>query len=133
MLHDTAAIKTEEVRKRQQGLAVNLKMNHPNIPVKGLVQDGAIQRGNQKRQERDGGCSALRSVRAVVDVVGRHVGQVGVRGVLLDVELVDEVEEDGVLLAGAHGLGGAVGSRGEVGLWVVVFRVSVVFVGGRGG
>ena len=44
----------------------------------------------------------------VVDVVWGDVGQVGGGGVLLDVELVDEVEEDGVLLAGGRGLGRAV-------------------------
>lgn len=40
----------------------------------------------------------------MVDVVRGDVGQVGGRGVLEDVELVDEVEEDGVLLAGGRGL-----------------------------
>ena len=43
----------------------------------------------------------------VVDVVWGDVGQVGGGGVLLDVELVDEVEKDGVLLAGGRGLGRA--------------------------
>ena len=43
----------------------------------------------------------------MVDVVWGDVGQVGGRGVLEGVELVDEVEENGVLLAGGGGFGGA--------------------------
>ena len=46
----------------------------------------------------------------MVDVVGGDVGQVGGCGVFEYVELVDEVEEDGVLLARGGGLRGAEGA-----------------------
>ena len=46
----------------------------------------------------------------MVDVVQRDVGQVGSCRVLEGVELVDEVEEDGVLLAGGGGLRGQNGA-----------------------
>ena len=48
----------------------------------------------------------------VVDVVWGDVGQVGGGGVLLDVKLIDEVEEDGVLLAGGCVLRRAEGCLG---------------------
>lgn len=71
----------------------------------------------------------------VVDVVLADVGQVGVGGVLLDVELVDEVEEDGVLLVGRDGLAGAVGASGDavVGGFGVGGGSGVVVSGPRGG
>lgn len=82
-------------------------MHKPNAPIKRLVHDRPVHARDQILEEGDGGCAPLRRVRRVVDVVGRDVGQVGGRGVLEGVELVDEVEEDGVLLAGGGGLGGA--------------------------
>ena len=51
----------------------------------------------------------------MVDVVGRDVGQVCVGGVALDVELVDEVIEDGVLLSGVRGFSRAVWAGGKGG------------------
>lgn len=51
----------------------------------------------------------------MVDVVGRDVGQVCVGGITLDVELVDEVIEDGVFLSGAGGFARAVWAGGKVG------------------
>ena len=54
----------------------------------------------------------------MVDVVWGDVGQVGRRGILERVELVDEVEEDGVLLARGGGFGRAEGCLGC--RWIVV-------------
>ena len=68
----------------------------------------------------DGGLAALWRVGRVVDVVWGDVGQVGGGGVLKDVELVDEVEEDGMLLAGGCVLGGTVWPLGDCS--VVVWR-----------
>lgn len=120
MLDDTTAVHAEEIRQRQQRGALHLKMHHPNVPLKRLMQDSAVQAGDQEREEGDGGGAALGREGGVVDVVRGDVGQVGVGGVLLDVELVDEVEEDGVLLARIGELGGAVGTDGEaVGLVAV--------------
>ena len=82
-------------------------MHEPNIPIKGLVDNGPAHAGDQVLEEGDGGSASLGRVGRVVDVVRGDVGQVGGGGVLLDVELVDEVEEDGVLLAGRRGLWGA--------------------------
>ena len=82
-------------------------MHEPNIPIKGLVDNGPAHAGDQVLEEGDGGGASLGRVGRVVDVVWGDVGQVGGGGVLLDVELVDEVEEDGVLLAGRRGLRGA--------------------------
>lgn len=56
----------------------------------------------------------------MVDVVGRYVGEVGVRGVLLHVEFVDEVEEYGVLLGRGYLMGRAEGAGGDVGGLVMV-------------
>ena len=120
MLDDTAPIHAEEIRQCQQRGALHLEMHHPNVPLKCLVQNSAVQAGDQEREEGDGGGAALGREGGVVDVVRGHVGQVGVGGVLLDVELVDEVEEDGVLLARVGELGWAVGTDGEaVGLVAV--------------
>lgn len=120
MLDDTAPVHAEEIRQRQQGRALNLEMHHADVSLKRLVQDRAVQAGDQVREESNGGGAALGREGRVVDVVRGDVGQVGVGGVLLDVELVDEVEEDGVLLAGVGELGGAVGPDGEaVGLVAV--------------
>ena len=58
----------------------------------------------------------------MVDIVGRDVGEIGVGGVLLHVELVDEVEEDGVLLRGRDRLGRAEGTFGEIGSGMTVVR-----------
>lgn len=126
MLDDTAPIHAEEIRQRQQGRALHLKMHHANVPLKCLVQNSAVQAGDQEREEGDGGGAALGREGGVVDVVRGHVGQVGVGGVLLDVELVNEVEEDGVLLAGVGELGGAVGTNGEA---VGLVTVGVVGLG----
>ena len=82
-------------------------MHEPNIPIKRLVHDGPAHARDQVLQVRDGGGASLGRVGRVVDVVRGDVGQVGGGGVLLDVELVDEVEEDGVLLARGRVLGWA--------------------------
>lgn len=103
-------------------------MHHADVALERLVQDRAVQARDQVREEGDGGGAALGREGRVVDVVRGDVGQVGVGGVLLDVELVDEVEEDGVLLAGVGELGGAVGTGGEA-----VGVVAVGAVGGLGG
>ena len=58
----------------------------------------------------------------MVDIVGRDVGEIGVGGVLLHVELVDEVEEDGVLLRGRDRLGRAEWTFGEIGSGMTVVR-----------
>jgi len=120
MLHNTAPVHAEQIHQRQQRAAVNLEVHHPDVVLERLVQDRPVQARDQERQEGDGGGAALRCVGRVVDVVGRHVGQVGVCGVLLDVELVDEVEEDGVLLAGVDISGGAEGGGGDVAAVVAV-------------
>lgn len=120
MLHNTAPVHAEEIRQRQQGRALHLKMHHPNVPLKRLVQDSAVQAGDQERKEGNGGGAALGREGGMVNIVRGDVSQVGVGGVLLDVELVDEVEENGVLLARVGELGGAVGTDGEaVGLVAV--------------
>lgn len=82
-------------------------MHKPNILLKRLVHNRPIHARDQIIEESDGCGASLGCVRRVVDVVRGDVGQVGSRGVFEDVELVDEVEEDGVLLAGGGGLGGA--------------------------
>ena len=119
MLDDAAPVQAEEIGQGQQRLAVHLEMDHADIVLKGLVQDGAVERGDQERQEADRGGAALGRVRAVVDVVRGDVGEVGVCGVLLDVQLVDEVEEDSTLLAWVDGLGRAIRAGGE-GRWLRV-------------
>lgn len=95
-------------------------MHDANVLLKRLVQDGAVQARDQKGQELNRSGAALRSVRAMVDIVGRDVGEVGVGGVLLHVELVDEVEEDGVLLRWRDRLGRAEGTFGEIGIGVTI-------------
>lgn len=84
-------------------------MHEPNIIVKRLVHNRPLHARDQVLEELDGGGAPLRRERRVVDVVRGNVGQVGGCRVLEHVELVDEVEEDGVLLAWGCGLGGAEG------------------------
>lgn len=98
MLDDTASIESEKVHQRQWGLAIHLKVYRADIAIVSLVQDRPVLAWDQEGQELDGGCTTLWCIGTVIDVVGRDVGQVRVRGVLLHVELVDEVEEDRVLL-----------------------------------
>ena len=107
MLHDARPIQAKHVRDRQLP-ARNVQMHEPDVVVERLVHDGPVHARDQILEEGDGGGASLRRVGRVVDVVRIDVGQVGGRGVLEGVELVDEVEEDGVLLARAGGLGGAV-------------------------
>ena len=90
-------------------------MHEPDAPVERLVYDRPVHAWDQVLEEGDGGGPALGGVGRVVDVVRGDVGQVGGRGVLEDVELVDEVEEDGVLLARGGGLGGAEWRLGRAG------------------
>ena len=118
MLHHPSTIQPEHIRHRR-GSIRNIQMHEPNIPIKGLVDNGPAHAGDQVLEERDGGGASLGRVGGVVDVVWGDVGQVGGGGVLLDVELVDEVEEDGLLLARGRGLGGAEWCLGC--WWAVIF------------
>ena len=122
MLDDTAPIQAEQIDQRQQRLAQHLEMHDANVLLKRLMQDRPVQARDQVGQEGDRCGAALRRIRAVVDVVGRDVGEVGVGGVLLHVELVDEVEEDGVLLRGRDRFGRAEGSFREIGGGMTVVR-----------
>lgn len=78
-----------------------------------------VHAGDQILEERDGGCAPLGRVGGVVDIVWGDVGQVGGCGVFENVELVNEVEEDGVLLARGGGLGRAEGRLGYAGVVVI--------------
>lgn len=131
MLHHTRPIQTEDIGNGQRRLTQDLEMHEPDVLVEGLVQDLALHGRDQDGEEGDGGGAAGGRVRAVVDVVRGDVGQVGVGGVALDVEFVDEVVEDGVLLRRRGGFAGAVRTRGDGDrVWG---RVAVVYWGrGRG-
>ena len=119
MLHHASTIQPKHIRHRQRP-ARNIQMHKPNVCIKSLVHNGAVHARDEVLQVVDGGLAALWRVGRVVDVVWRDVGQVGGGGVLEDVELVDEVEEDGKLLAGGCGLGGTVWPLGDCS--VVVWR-----------
>ena len=106
MLHHASAIQPEHIRDRRRSIG-NAQMHEPNISIKGLVDNGPAHAWDQVLEECDGGGASLGRVGGVVDIVWGDVGQVGGGGILLDVELVDEVEEDGVLLSRGRGLGGA--------------------------
>ena len=97
-------------------------MHHADVLLKRFMQDRPVQARDQVGQEGNRGGAALRSVRAMVDVVGRDVGEIGVGGVLLHVELVDKVEEDGVLLGWRDRLGRAEGTLREPGRRMTVVR-----------
>ena len=97
-------------------------MHHADVLLKRLMQDRPVQARDQVGQERNRRGAALRSIRAVVDIVGRDIGEIGVGGVLLHVELVDEVEEDGVLLRGRDRLGRAEGAFREIGRGMTIVR-----------
>lgn len=117
MLHHASAIQPEHIRHGQLPSA-NIQMHKPNASIKGLMHDRPVHARDQVLEELDGGRAPLRRVGRVVDVVWGDVGQVGGGGVLEHVELVDEVEEDGVLLAWGCGLGGAEGCLGWLGVVV---------------
>ena len=114
MLLDAASIESEKVHQRQWGLAIHLQVHRADIAVKSLVQNRPVLAWDQEGQELDGGFTTLWCIGTVIDVVGRDVGQVGIGGVLLHVELVDEVEEDRMLLGRRDRLGRAVGASGNV-------------------
>lgn len=119
MLHDARPVHSEHIRHRQLARC-DVQMHKPNVRVKGLVHNRPVYARNQVLEEGNGGGTALRRVGRVIDVVWGDIGEIGGLGVLEDVELVDEVEEDGVLLAGARGLGGAewcLGCGGVVRCW----------------
>ena len=111
MLHDTRPFHPEHIRHRRLQL-INVQMNESNTPIERLVNDGTVHARDQELEELDGGCTALGCVGRVVDVVRGDIGQVCGLGVLKDVELLDEVEEDGVLLAGGGRFRGAEWRRG---------------------
>lgn len=79
-------------------------MHKTNATFERFVHNGPVHARDQILKEGDGCGTPLGRVGRVVDVVRGDVGQVGGRGVLEDVELLDEIEEDGVLLAGSGGL-----------------------------
>lgn len=106
MLHHARPVQPKHIRHRRLAPG-NIQMHKSDASFKRLVHNRTVNARNQVLQERNGGGAPLGRVGRVVDVVWGDVGQVGGRGVLEDVELVDEVEEDGVLLAGGGGLGGA--------------------------
>lgn len=109
MLHHTRPIQPKRIRHRHLPTR-HIQMHKPNAPVKRLVHNRPIHAWDEIHEKGNGGCTPLRRVRRVVDVVQRDVGQVGSCRVLEGVELVDEVEEDGVLLAGGGGLRGQNGA-----------------------
>lgn len=106
MLHHASAVQTEHICHGQLPSG-DIQMHKPNVSVKSLVHDRPAHARDQILEELYGGRAPLRRVGRVVDVVRGDVGQVGGGGVLEHVELVDKVEEDGVLLAWGCGLGGA--------------------------
>ena len=114
MLHNAAPIQPEDIRNGQWRLGEHLEVDQADVGIKSLMQDLPFHTGDQLAEEGDGDVTALGGVGAVVDIVWGDVGQEGIGGILLDVELVEEVEEDGVLLGRADGLGGAVGARRNV-------------------
>lgn len=117
VLNDAGPIESEKIHQRQRWLSLDLEVHSADIAVVDLVQDRPVLAGDQKGQELDRGLATLWCIGAMIDVVGGDVGQVGVGGVLLHVELVDEVEEDRVLLGRRHRLRRAVGaSRNVAGL-----------------
>lgn len=119
MLHNTAPIHPEDIRNSQRRLGKHLKVDHAYVGIESLMQDLPFHTGDQLAEEGDGDFTALGGVGAVVGIVWGHVGREGIGGVLLDVELVEEVEEDGVLLGRADGFGGAVGAGGDIVLLVL--------------
>lgn len=124
MLHHARAIQPKHIRHSLL-TARNIQMHESNPVFKRLVRNGPIHARNQILEEFDGGCAALGRVGGVVDVVWGDVGEVGGLGVFEDVEFVNEVVEDGVLLAGAGGLRGTVGPFGDAGI--------VIWIRGWGG
>lgn len=124
MLHNASPIQPKHIRHRHLAPR-DIQMHKPNAALERLVHDGPVHARDQVLEESDSGRTPLGRVGRVVDVVRGDVGQVGGRGVLEDVQLVDEVEEDGVLLAGGGGLGGAEWCLGDGG-------VVVRFWGGEG-
>ena len=119
MLHNARPVHSEHIRHRHLARR-NVQMHKPNVRVEGLVHNRPVHAGNQVLEEGNGGCAPLRCVGRVVDVVWGDVGKVGGLRILEDVELVDEVEKDGVLLVGARVLGRAewrLRYRGVVRCW----------------
>ena len=106
MLLDASSIQPKHIRHGQRPSS-NVQMHESNASIKGLVRDRPVHARDQVIEEFNGGGTSLRRVGRVIDVVWVDVGQVGGGGILEDVELVDEVEKDGVLLAWGCGLGGA--------------------------
>ena len=97
MLHHTRPVQPKQIHQRNRRLTLYLQMHRPSISLIDLMQDCTIETRDQKRQESNRRSTSLRRVGRVVDVVWRDIGEIRVGGVLLHVELVDEVVEDGGL------------------------------------
>ena len=113
MLHHARPIQPKHIGYSHLA-PTNIQMHKPNAAFERLVHNRPVHARDQEFEEGDSGSTSLRRVRRVVDVVRGDVGEVGGRGVFDYVELVDEVEENGVLLASGSGFGRTEGCLGDV-------------------
>lgn len=126
MLHDTRAIKPEDVDNRRwlrSTKCVQAVVNVAGIVVEVVVDDSHVDpfRRDESREEVDRALPAGKDVRVMLNIVLRHMIQEGLCGVLFHVEVVDEVVKDGPLLRRTSWAGRTVGQGCSCGVIAAKF------------